>query len=90
MDEIEAAAREDARDMRNGLVAARIALGVVGRRLNVVASKPGVFDARETKIMAETVKIAVQTIREIRGLSDPKDAKELNILIKREGAVEVD
>ena len=85
-EELEAAAKEDARDMRNGLVAARIALNVVGRKLMEVSQKPGVFEAREVKVMAETTVIAIRTIREIRGL-DPKDGTArggLNITIKRE------
>lgn len=72
--------------MRNGLVAARIALNVVGRKLMEVSQKPGVFEAREVKVMAETTVIAIRTIREIRGL-DPKDGTArggLNITIKRE------
>ena len=84
-DEIEAAAKEDARDMRNGLVSARIALNVVGRKLMEVAQKPHVFEAREVKTMTETVAIAIRTIREIQGL-DPKETagKPMAITIRRE------
>ncbi|HRD87375.1 MAG TPA: hypothetical protein PK752_03815 [Accumulibacter sp.] len=85
-EELEAAAKEDARDMRNGLVAARIALNVVGRKLMEVSQKPNVFEAREVKVMAETTAIAIRTIREIRGL-DPKDGTArggMKIIIKRE------
>lgn len=72
--------------MRNGLVAARIALNVVGRKLMEVSQKPNVFEAREVKVMAETTAIAIRTIREIRGL-DPKDGTArggMKIIIKRE------
>lgn len=84
-EEIEAAAKEDARDMRNGLIAARIALNVVGKKLMEVAQKPHVFEAREVKILAETVSIAIRTIREIQGL-DPKEAvgKPMTVVIRRE------
>jgi hypothetical protein len=78
-DDIEAAAQEDARDMRFGLSAARLALNLVGLRLNQ-AKTDSQYGPREIKVLSESIAINVQTIRQIRGLDvqlDPGDVKNM-------------
>lgn len=67
--DVDAAAHEDARDMRLGLSAARLALQVSAIGLNDMR-KAGVADARATKVWSECVAVNVATIRKIRGLDD--------------------
>lgn len=78
-DDIEAAAQEDARDMRFGLNAARLALQIVGSKLNQ-ARNSNVFGPKEIKTLSETITINISTIRQIRGLdvvtTDVKDLTE--------------
>ena len=66
-DDIEAAAQEDARDMRFGLQAARLALKLVGTRLSQAGTSSS-YGPREIKILSETIAINITTIRQIRGL----------------------
>jgi hypothetical protein len=66
-DDIEAAAQEDARDMRFGLQAARLALNIVGAKLNQ-ARNNNLFGPKEIKTLSETITINISTIRQIRGL----------------------
>jgi len=73
--EVDEAAREDARDMRLGLTAARLALQVSAMGLKQQRDT-GEADPRSTKLWSECVAINVNTIRKIRGLDDPKP--ELN------------
>jgi len=78
-DDIEAAAQEDARDMRFGLNAARLALNLVGLRLNQ-AKTDNQYGPREIKVLSERIAINVNTIRQIRGLDaqlDPGDVKNM-------------
>ncbi len=65
--DIEAAAQEDARDMRFGLQAARLALSLVGTRLQQ-AKGSNTYGPREIKILSETIGINITTIRQVRGL----------------------
>jgi uncharacterized protein YjcR len=67
MCEIESAATHDVEDMLQGLGVARVCL----RRLTAIAEQSE--DAKEIKTIAEANKIAVETIRRIRGLDDVQD-----------------
>lgn len=69
--DVDAAAQEDARDMRLGLTAARLALQVSAMGLKK-QKDTGNADPRATKLWSECVAINVGTIRKIRGLDDPK------------------
>ena len=77
-EDIDAAAREDARDMRLGLQAARLALQVSAMGLNEMR-KAAVPDYRATKVWSECVSINVATIRKIRGLDDTNTAPVITI-----------
>lgn len=76
--DVDAAAHEDARDMRLGLSAARLALQVSAIGLNDMR-KAGVADARATKVWSECVAVNVATIRKIRGLDDTNTAPVITI-----------
>lgn len=76
--DVDAAAHEDARDMRLGLQAARLALQVSAVALNEMR-KARVNDARTAKVWSETVAINVATIRKIRGLDDTNTAPVITI-----------
>lgn len=67
--DVDAAAQEDARDMRLGLQAARLALKVSAMGLKQMADA-GEPDGKATKLWSECVAINVNTIRKIRGLDD--------------------
>lgn len=69
--DVDEAAREDARDMRLGLTAARLALQVSAMGLKEMKDT-GEADPKSTKLWSECVAINVATIRKIRGLDDPK------------------
>lgn len=73
--DVDEAAREDARDMRLGLTAARLALQVSAMGLKQQRDT-GEAEPKSTKLWSECVAINVNTIRKIRGLDDPKP--ELN------------
>lgn len=64
MSQITSAAGQDVDDMNNGLAVARACL----RRLAIIVEQSE--DAKEIKVIAEANKIAVETIRRIRGLDD--------------------
>jgi hypothetical protein len=73
--DLEKAAAEDARDMRLGLGAARIALSLVGAKLQKVYGTNGRdgdtsvdYSPRDLKTFSEAISINVDTIRRIRGL----------------------
>ncbi|CAK0750758.1 hypothetical protein CCP4SC76_2160005 [Gammaproteobacteria bacterium] len=71
--EVDAAAREDERDMRLGLNAARLALQVSAMGLQ--SMKDGdIQDPKATKIWSECVSINVNTIRTIRSLNKDSNA----------------
>lgn len=67
MCEIESAATQDIDDMDSGLSVARTCL----RRLQVMAEHAE--DVREIKAIVESNKIAIETIRRIRGLDDAQE-----------------
>jgi hypothetical protein len=69
--DVDEAAREDARDMRLGLTAARLALQVSAMGLKEQRDT-GEADPKATKLWSECVAINVATIRKIRGLDAPK------------------
>lgn len=69
--DVDAAAQEDARDMRLGLTAARLALQVSAMGLKE-QKDTGNADPRATKLWSECVALNVNTIRKIRGLDDAK------------------
>ena len=72
--EVDAAAREDERDMRLGLQAARLALHVSALGLKAMKDRD-IFDPKATKTWSECVSINVNTIRTIRSLNkDPETA----------------
>jgi len=77
--DVEAAAEEDARDMRIGLQAARIALSLVGQQLQAAygPTKTASLEPREVKILSESIAINVATIRLIRGLDAPFTSEDL-------------
>jgi hypothetical protein len=64
MRNIEDEAQQDAADMRLGLAVARL---ILQRLIEMVES---VNDPKEVRVIAESNKIAVETIRRIRGLDD--------------------
>lgn len=72
---IDRAAKEDERDMRLGLMAARIGLQVSALALKKMHQE-NKYHARESKIWSECVAINVTTIRKIRGLDDGNQAKD--------------
>ncbi len=74
----DAAAQEDARDMRLGLQAARLALKVSAMGLKGMAES-GEPDAKLTKVWSECVAINVATIRKIRGLDDQTQTAAITI-----------
>lgn len=69
--DVDAAAREDERDMRLGLQAARLALQVSALGLQEMR-KDKISDPKATKTWSECIAINVATIRKIRNLDDPK------------------
>lgn len=79
--EVEEAAAEDARDMRAGLAAARLALVLVGKRLKAAQADDGAYTPRDIKVLSESVAINVGTIRTIRGLDavlNPQDLRNMS------------
>ena len=69
--DVDAAAREDERDMRLGLQAARLALQVSAIGLKEMREAK-IADPKATKTWSECIAINVATIRKIRNLDDPK------------------
>lgn len=69
--DVDAAAREDERDMRLGITAARLAMDVSLMGLQAMHDA-GDADPKATKLWSECIAINVNTIRKIRGLDDPK------------------
>lgn len=76
--DVDAAAQEDARDMRLGLQAARLALKVSAMGLKQMADA-GEPDGKATKLWSECVAINVNTIRKIRGLDDTTATASITI-----------
>lgn len=76
--DVDAAAQEDARDMRLGLQAARLALQVSALGLQEMR-KSASTDARQAKVWSECVAVNVATIRRIRGLDDTNTAPVITI-----------
>lgn len=64
---IEQEAEQDVADMRAGLVLARRCIERLSGMVNAAS------DAKEIKVIAEANRIAVETIRRIRGLDDKAD-----------------
>lgn len=71
--DVDAAAREDERDMRLGLQAARLALQVSALGLKAMKDS-GIQDPKATKTWSECVSININTIRTIRSLNKAPDA----------------
>ena len=71
--EVDAAAREDERDMRLGLQAARLALQVSAIGLKAMKDRD-IQDPKATKTWSECVSINVNTIRTIRSLNKDVEA----------------
>lgn len=74
--------------MRFGLNAARLALQIVGSKLNQ-ARTSNVFGPKEIKTLSETITINISTIRQIRGLdvvtTDVKDLSDEQLDALRKG-----
>ncbi|RXJ70771.1 hypothetical protein CS022_22340 [Veronia nyctiphanis] len=73
---IEQAASDDIRDMDIGLDNARLALGLVNKtlrdlRANEQACRLLMADAKNLKLLTETNRLNIDTIRKIRGLDEP-------------------
>lgn len=79
--EVEAAAGEDARDLRLGLQASRAALVLVAKKLQAAQANTDLYAPREIKVLSEAVAINIGTIRTIRGLDallKPDDLRSLS------------
>lgn len=76
--DVDAAAHEDARDMRLGLQAARLALQVSALGLKGMREHKDP-DPKAAKLWSECVAINVNTIRKIRGLDDTTATANITI-----------
>lgn len=75
---LEAAADEDVRDMRFGLQAARMALTIVGKKLQAGVINHSQLAPRDIKSLSESIALNISTIRAVRGLdAAPSDLSKL-------------
>ena len=75
---LEAAGDEDVRDMRFGLQAARMALTIVGKKLQAGVINHSQLAPRDIKSLSESIALNISTIRAVRGLdAAPSDLSKL-------------